>query len=64
MSNDPKIAQIPLELWDVISSARGAAFYSSNFRFAHTSSAVFCGLLVICLSIFHQRKLNRLIFFH
>lgn len=42
MSNDPKIAQIPLELRGVIS----AAFYSPNFMFALTSSTGFCGLLV------------------
>lgn len=62
MSNDPKIAQIPLELWDVISSAYGAAFYSSNFRFAHTSSAGFCGLLVYMPFHFPSKKAEQINF--
>lgn len=62
MSHGAQISQIPLELWDVISSPHGAAFNSPNFMFANFLQLFFEGLWFIHFSIIQERKLNRLIF--
>lgn len=51
MSHDAQISQIPLELWDVISSPHGAAFYSPDFMFSRLLQLLFEGLWFIHLSI-------------